>query len=572
MLDYARSVEIDLSAKFERDRFYMRMWGGSDYLGLGPSYLERSAQDSARLRYNIAFSITDTILSTVGTIRPRVRYLTNDGSWDLQRRAQKRQLCVQGEFHRNRMYEKGPMIFVDAAVTGTGDASIGRRGDMPHIERSLPFEWRVDPYEATRTEPLTYWRVRPVDRAVLQNLFPDQDLSRERVPTCIDDFVSLAHYTELMRDDVDHLVLVEAWRVALGPKQPGKYVAVVGTETLAVSDYVHTSAPKATFRWQDRQGGYYGRGLCEIIKPFQESLNYIDEKIGTILHLASNVKIFTFGGAMNADRITNDYVDVHELGGQDKPPLTVSNNVVPTELLKQRQEIIRQAFEAAGVAEGRVAGKKPAGVTSAVGQREANEVADQRQQPKAQRYEQFYVDVARVLGHVKDELVADGHDGPVSVEQNRGRRTIFLRIKWKDTHLDEDDYRLTTDPASSLPLQTSSRFTTLQEWFSAGLIDRQQFLHLSNVPDLESFASMELAPLEKILDDIDQIIEDGEQTVPLPTDDLNLAVKLMTQASSKFYRMGAPQDRLDMLSLHIELARQLLQVAQPAQPAQPALQ
>lgn len=545
----------------------MRMWGGADYLGLGGAELERSVCDQSRIRYNIAFSVIDTVLATIGTLRPRVRYLTNEGSWDLQRRARKRQLCVQGEFSRNRMYELGPRVFTDAMVTGTGEMAVGRRANMPHIERSLPFEWRVDPYEASRTEPLTHWRVRPVDRAILQRLFPDADLSRENIPSGMDEFDSLCHYKDLWRDDVDHLIVVEAWRLALGPDQPGKYVAVVGSETLQVADYKYTEPPKATFRWQDRQGGHWGRGVCEIVKPYQESLNYIDEKIGAIMHRASNVKLYTFGGALSPEAITNDYVEIHELGGQDKPAQLVSSNAVPSELLNQRMEIIRQAFESIGVSQGRIAGQKPAGVTSAVGQREANEIADQRQQPKAQRYEQLYVDTGRLVGRVKDELAEAGHDAPVSVDTRRGRSTVVQSLRWSEGKIDENDYRLTADPASSLPLQTSARFTTLQEWFGAGLIDRQQFLHLSNVPDLEHFTSMELAPLEKILDDIEQMIEDGEQAIPLPTDSLDLAQKLATQASNKFMRMNAPPERLDMLSIYIEMARQLAASAQKPQAA-----
>ena len=571
ILDYARRVEQDLSSKWSRDRLHMRMWGGADYLGFGRTRWERRGTSPARIRYNLAFSIADTVLSTVGTIKPRVRFNTNDGSWGLQRRAKKRELCIHGEFYRNRAYELGPLVFTDGMVTGTGDASVGRRGDLPHIERSLPFEWRVDPYEAVRSEPLTHWRVRPVDRAVLQGIFPDADLSREAIAGGFHDFDSLRHFADLVRDDVDHLVLVEAWRVALDKDRPGKYVAVVGSETLDVQAYTRTSPPKATFRWQDRQGGYWGRGLCEILRPYQESLNYVDEKIGQILHKASNVKVYTFGEGVTADVITNDYVDIHQLGGQDKPPLVVSNNVVPPELWQQRAEIIRQAFEAVGVSEQRVAGKKPSGVISAVGQREANEIADQRQQPKAQRYEQFYVDLANQVGLVKDELAEEGHDAPVSVDMKRGRKTVFQRVRWKEARLDDADYRVTADPASSLPLQTSARFTTLQEWFGAGLIDRQQFLHLSNVPDLESFTSMELAPMEKILDDIEEVIEDGKQTTPQPTDDLALTIKLMTQAANKFERQGAPQERIDMLLIHIETARQLQQVAaQGAAPQQAA--
>ena len=164
----------------------------------------------------------------------------------------------------------------------------------------------------------------------------------------------------------------------------------------------------------------------------------------------------------------------------------------------------------------------------------------------------------------------------MSVEIKRGRKTVFQRVRWKQAQLDDDDYRVTADPASSLPLQTSARFTTLQEWFSAGLIDRQQFLHLSNVPDLESFTSMELAPMEKILDDIEEIIEDGKQTTPRPTDDLALTIKLMTQAANKFERQGAPEDRIDMILIHIEMARQLQAAAQgaapQAAPAQPVQQ
>ena len=547
----------------------MRIWGGSDYLGLGRRELQET--NPTRLRYNIPFSVIDTLLSTIGTMRPRVRFLTNDADWDLRRRARKAEHVIAGEFYRNRVAEKAPQVFTDCAVLGTGWAAHGRRGNAPHVERSLPFEWRFDPYEAARAEPLTFWRIRAVDRMLLASRFRAIDLSRKNVPSDLHNFESLTHHHELCRDDIDQVTLIEAWRVALGKEQPGRYVALAGRELLESSKYLHSRPPVSVMRWQDKQGGYWGRGLVEILRPFQDSLNLIDHKIGKILHLASNVKIVTFGPSVNRESLNNEYVQVHEVPGpNDRPPVTISQNAVPTELFQQRAEIIRQAFEIVGVSEQRVAGKKPAGLTSGVAQREFNEIADQRQMPKAQRYEQLHVDIATGIVQTKNELADGGHDEPVGVDVRKGRRMAFQQLRWKDARIDDQNYRVTPDPASSLPLQTSARMATLQEWYGAGLITRQQFLHLSNVPDLDAFSSFELAPYEHVLDLIDDIVEEGKHTVPEPTDDLELTIQLMSQAANKFRREGAPQERLDALSLHIELARQLVQVAQQAQqpPAQ----
>ena len=466
------------------------------------------------------------------------------------------------------MHELAPQVLMDAAITGTGVSTTVIRGGRPFKERCLPFEWRTDPNEACQTSrPLNFQRVRRVDRRVVQRAFSTakRKVALEDLRDDSAEFQSLSYLKHTGSEWLDSVTLIETIRLAIDEDTPGRYVATSGNKLLRDIPYESTATPADFLHWQPRQAGFWGKGVCEIILPQQCALNYLDMKIGAMLDLGSNVRLFTFGGTLSSgEAFDNEPVKVHELNGPNERPILFSPNVVPTELFQHRQEIIRVGLEVVGVSETRVASKKPAGVVSAVGQREANDIADNRQKPKMVRYERYHIDAARSLAEAKDTLLEAGIDKPVGVETKRGRQSIYDQVRWKDARLSPGQARLTTDSASSLPLQSAARQEVLQEWFGAGLINRTEFMHLNNMPDIEAFASLELADYELILDYIDTIFEDGEQTYPNPTDNLELTKQLMVKASNRFRRLKAPQERLDMLDVHIALADQLAQSAAPA--------
>jgi hypothetical protein len=98
-----------------------------------------------------------------------------------------------------------------------------------------------------------------------------------------------------------------------------------------------------------------------------------------------------------------------------------------------------------------------------------------------------------------------------------------------------------------------------------------EFKALLDIPDIERFRSLDLAAYRTVLDAVERMIEDGEEVLPEPTDDLNLSQKLCTQSYTHFKLRKAPEDRLELLRNYLTDVESLIaQAAQAAAAAQAA--
>ena len=580
----ARRVAQANDRRFRLDARYSRMYS-EDADGTG----EDRKTISQALKFNICASVVDTGKSHIGSKRPRPRFQTNDGDWSAVKKARGCEMVVDGEFRRSGFHKLAPMVFVDAAVSSIGGVKVFEVDGYPKIERVFPGEILVDERQGYYGEPRDIFQVKRISPDGLKAKLRDHK-DYKRMAKAIDASTDSGLNADVFRFlenqgsivEGETVLVVEGWHLpdlAEGKKnRGGRHVIAVDGATLLDEEWTRDTFPFAFYRWEKRQFGFYGRGMVEQIRAYQRGINYLDQKITDMLHIASRVWLAVpKGSGVNAYELNNDPATVLEVNSIGEAPRVMSQNAVPSELFQRRRQLIEDAFRETGISEMQATGSKPSGLDSGEAIREFRDTISQRFTDKMNAWDEFHLVVAKVVIEEKSAIAERCDDRPVQIKRRKGMGWAVETIGWKDFDFGDDQYVLEVTPSSLLPDSSSGRVQTATDWFSAGIINGVEFKALLDVPDLDRFKSLDLATYEIVLENIEGIVDDGEYTYPEPTDDLEMTVKLVTQSLAKYRIRKLPEDRLDLLRNYLADAQGLQQDAidkqQPqAQPAQPGAQ
>jgi hypothetical protein len=560
------------------ERHFAAMYGMRD-VTQSDRVVARKTSELARFKFNIGRSVVNTAANHIASKRPKPKFQTDDANWALVRKAQGCEQAVKGIFESNDAYGLGKDIFVDAAVTNIGAMLVYSDQGRVKLERVFPGELIVDEREGYYGAPRTMYRVKLVDRAVLEERFAETlkkfgDKAGKVRGKCDDDIVRHIDRMTPYESTVDQVAVIECWRLGTTKDKDGRWngrhLICTSDETLLDEEYARERFPIVCFRFTKRQTGFYGCGLVEELRGHQGSLNYIHLKLADIIHNVSRSKLVTQvgpkGQRVRSTHLDNDPTTITEVPYGVQAPTVQAQNAVPPELFAWRREIIEDAYAQIGYSMMAATGQIPKGVESGAAMREADDIGSRRFAMVVQAYEQFFVDVARVIIDELREMDENGELEPISAVIRKGSRARVELIKWRDVALAENEFTLSVTPASSLPDSTAGRTATVIDWMNAGLCTQQEAKALLDHPDLERFKSLDLAAYEVVLDTIENIIEDGSYYPPEPTDDLELALKLATQSYSKFRLRSVPQSRLDLLLQYLDDVQNLLGLAAPAAP------
>jgi len=124
--------------------------------------------------------------------------------------------------------------------------------------------------------------------------------------------------------------------------------------------------------------------------------------------------------------------------------------------------------------------------------------------------------------------------------------------------------------ASSLPRDPAGRLQKITEMMQAGLIQPDEGRRLLDFPDLEQVDKLETAQEERILQQLDDIVESGKFNPPDPYINQALALKLVVQYYNLYTACGFEESKAELLRTYHQQLLALQQAAQPPMPAAPA--
>ena len=231
-----------------------------------------------------------------------------------------------------------------------------------------------------------------------------------------------------------------------------------------------------------------------------------------------------------------------------------------------------------GISSMTASAKKPAGLDSGNAQRVFQDIQSQRFAAFEKRYQKYYnakaymmidkaADIAKRTG--KYRTVYPGKDGTREVDLPKSGIL-------KDTHV------IQCYDESSLPKDPAGRQAKLSEMLANQEISQQEFRRLSRFKDLEQSDQLAVALEERVLHDLDAIIEKGTKGFnppdefilgpPDPVTGQDIATKLTVQTINKYMVTDLDDERMGLLHQYFTQIQLLKQKAAtpPPQASAPA--
>ena len=537
---------------------YMSLYGNGPVSDLRTRPEARSQRH--RITLNVIQSMCDTLTAKIAKAKPKATFLTDGGSYEMQKRAKRLDKYVRGQFYATNIYNVMPKVFLDSLVFGSGFLHVFEGDDGINVERVFPSEILVDEIEARYASPRQFFRKKIVNRDVLLAMFPEKTTE---IMLSSQDRDASDEYTVM-----EGITVIEAFHLKSSKNSTdGRRVICVEGGTLLDEEYNRDYAPYVKIDWTSRLYGYFGQGLAEQLNGIHIEIQKLLEQIQQQMHLARPKVFIEHGSQISRAHINNQNWGVIEY--RNTPPQFVTPRTVSGEIFSHLDRLYARAYEIAGISSLSAQSKKPAGIESAVALRELGDIETERFMLVAQGYERAFLEAAKIMIDIARDMALAGRDLEAITMGDRDME----KIKWSEIDLKDDQYVMKVFPTNLLPHTPAGKLQRVIEMLQAQMLTRTEARRLLDYPDLSSVTSLANAPHDEIDMIIDSLLN-GVYMPPEPFTNLTLAIKRMGQAYTKAKVQGVAEDRLELIRRYVLDAQTILATAaqsmqQAAQPMAP---
>jgi hypothetical protein len=409
--------------------------------------------------------------------------------------------------------------------------------------------------------PRSIHQVKALDRDLLIARFPDaQDI--------------IMHASSQYRDRIsqhtltDFIKVFESWHLPSHEgADDGIHTITIPTGTLVCEPYDKLYFPIIPFRWQPNLLGFYGRSITQEIMSLQIEINKILQAIQQSIELQAVPTILLPNSAEVAENIilSNSIARLIPYNGE-VPPSWVTPTGMNPEVYQHLDRLVEFCYQKTGLSQAAATGNKPAGVNSAVAIREVSDIETGRFAQVANRWEQLFVDAARIIVDLSADLYAELPDLKVTVSEEQ----IIKQISFKNVYLADNPFSIQAFPVSSLPDSPAGRLEMISEMQQAGLIDRDRSMELLNLdPDLDEEVNLQTSSLRLTEQYISDMVDNGEKAYHHPSPFMNLqeSLALTVKMINNLELNSCPDDRLQLVrNFASEISDMLNPPAPPAPP------
>lgn len=566
MLTTATYLKETQGYRNKQTSIFARLYGNMNlfsFIGNSTSRMDQQKGLPAdRPTRNVIQSAIDTLVSRLTQNRPTPIYLTDGGDYKERNLAKRLNSFILGEFYQTKAYDKGEQVLRDGMVTGTGAMLVYETEDAKvGIERVLLTELLIDPNEAMYGEPRQLYRLKLVDRDVLNAAWPDKaDLIKQAEGAYTD------NSDDSSKTVADMVLVVEGWHLPSGKDaKDGKHVIGVSSGFLVEEDYDKVRFPFVFFHYAPRLLGFWAQGIAERLMGTQLEINSLLFQISKSIKLFGVPRIFQEKGSGVAKTAHNNEIGtIIEYTGT-KPSYEVAN-CVPQELYAQLDRMVEYAYQQEGVSAMQATSQKPQGLNSGAAIRSYDDIATDRFASVSRRFDNMFIDLAYLItDKAMDIAKRDGSYTTVFPDKKTGTK----EVKLPDASLLKDAYVIQCFSMSSLPKDPAGRKAEVVEMIQSGMISIKEGRRLLDYPDLEQVETLANAAQERIYMILDEIVEDGKYTSPDPFMDLQLANDITVQYYNLYSQRKLEEDRCEMLRTFYQQVQDLKSAANPAPVAQP---
>jgi hypothetical protein len=542
---------------------HARLFSDLELLGFASYRLAGSSRNNSlsnnRLTYNLVRSVISTASSKIAKNKPKPQFLTDKGDWTLQERAKKLTQYVEGIFYDCDLYPTAQKAFVDGCIFGTGGIKFFEKDGRISAEKVFIDEIRVDYVEGMLGKPKQIHQVKYLSRDLLAELYPDHKA----------EINSATSGLEAGDESVDDVIkVIESWRLGTYKEDKdgkasgthGKHAISIDNATLFEEDYDKDYFPFVFFRWDNRVSGFFGSGLAEELAGIQLAVNKTLMNIQRAQHLVAVPRIaIETGSSVSPAQINNDIGAIIHYTGT-APRFDTPTGMNP-EVYSHLKWLIQSGYEVSGISVLSATSQKPSGLDSGVALREFNDIESERFMLIGMRYEQIFLDAAKIIIDMSRDIYSHNPSLKVSVPGGG----FISTIKWKDVDLRDDQFKMKAFPVSLLPSTPAGKLQKVQEMVQAGFIPQEQAIQLLDFPDIGAYESIETANLNLIQKTLTEMVETGEYNPPEPQMNLEQAIMY----AHKYYLAGRvnnlAEDRLELLLRFIDDAERLNKIQEQSQ-------
>jgi hypothetical protein len=532
-----------------------------------------SSTRGKQLRYNLTRSITDTGAAILGAARTLPFCQTRGADWKNRRKALRRNQTLQTQFADIGVFSESQKVIYDALITGLGVLKFyedpDRDGGTAGCERRHPLTQVWDPTAAALGMPREWFERDLVNRDVLIEMYAKDEkgnydpkivtaIQKAKGPSAQD----LTDFQLTRSGTANQAVVYEGWHLPSSSESgDGKHIIAIPGCVLHSEEWTTPRFPFAFLHgWQPNQLGVPGTSLVDLVRPAQRRIEEIAAHVEKCQKLLSGPRVFLpLASKVQPEAITNAAAQTEYFDGPT-PPVMLNWSGTPPDLEQAKQLIREETLNMLGMSTQQVQGERPAGVTSAVGQRASEDIQSKRHVMNLRFVEQYYLDCAQALVDVNDAIATERADFAVDM----GSRNDWLEAtKWRELMMSTKDARMAVLPISALVGSAASQFDTVQEWIAAGWVTQQTAKFLSAMPDSEGQAEEDTEDLSYANWLVDRILD--EQLVALdPLASPEVFVDVARPAYLRAKRQKAPEPVLREFRRVLEVAKQSITSAEAA--------
>ena len=576
LLSTTEHLKLHHSARIRQASLYSRLFSGKplyNYLA-STSTLDNSQQmPMGRPTANVVYSCIDTLTSMITQDEPRPVLLTDGGNYKEQRLAKEYNQFIEGEFYRCHAYEIGAENCRDSMILGDGFDKVIEKDDKVALERTLATELLTDFNDAYYRSPRALIQTKLCDRGIMAEMYPEE--SGKIYGAAEGTVDSSPQSTDTVSDQ---FIVSEGWHLPSGKDaKDGRHVLVCSEGVLLDEPWDKPYFPFAKISYNPNTVGWFSQGLAEILFPTQMEIYKMLIIASQCIELTGVPKIIISELSKVLETAFNNNISsIIKVKTMAEAPQFVNATSNNPEIYEYIKWLIENAYQMSGISSMTASAKKPAGLDSGNAQRVFQDIQSQRFAAFEKRYQRYFnakaymmidkaADIAKRTG--KYTTVYPGKDGTREVDLPKAGIL-------KDTHV------IQCYDESSLPKDPAGRQAKLSEMLANQEISQQEFRRLSRFKDLEQSDQLAVALEERILHDLDAIIEDGAKGYsppdefilgpPDPITGVDLATKLTVQTINKYAVTDIDEEKMNLLHEYFTQIQLLKQKAAPPPQPQPA--
>lgn len=508
---------------------------------------------------NIIKRIIDAAVARIAKEKPRAFALPRRNDYRLKRKCKNLTKFLDGVMVSAKVYANSEDVFRDACLFGDGTLiPYASNGQIKSAVAKIDELW-IDALDGMYDNPTELHWAHPWPRRELLSEFPEweKEINEARA----------AWRGELAyMGQADLVECAWSWKLPSAPgKKDGLWTKTICTATLDQGVWERDYLPAARFHWTPPTYGPFGDGIAKEILGHQRAMQDIVRGILKSIRMFAVPRVWVSKMANVASSIISNEIGVNEYSGE-KPVFDTPPAASP-DIYQFAQWILDDAFKQARMSQLTAQSEKPAGLNAAVALRTYHDIETQGFAVVGQRWERWYLLVARMLVDIAQDIYKD--KGKLSVKvPGRG---FIESIDWSDVSLDDDMYDIEVWPTSILPLSVEGQIQTATEFMRSGLMPRNALLQQLRIPMIYEWIDRETAAEDNIDMALSSILADGKYIEPDPVGDAKLALreaqlaKLRAEADDKL-----EPAKMELLERFILRATELVNQAEAPAQAPPA--